>query len=196
MERPEIVQLFYSILVSPNDAEQLFPFLSPRVEWILSAADPQMSGEELPSNAIRFLGKEGFRQLAHYFRDRLNVTSEDLTGCITHHHLVFAFRRVRLRTPGMDQQKQKLQPKCHFMARQFLPSSGPNGMCAIGWPLSIFSLRSHTLRQCGKHCFLRRGPVGPKYQPHGRSRLFFLQGPITNALNFNAAQRSRNDSYT
>jgi hypothetical protein len=52
MERPEIVELFYSALVSPNDVEQLFEFLGPRVEWILSAADPQTLGEELPSNAI------------------------------------------------------------------------------------------------------------------------------------------------
>ena len=50
-----------------------------------------------------FSGKEGFRQLALYFRDRLNVISGDLTGCITHHHLVFAFGRVRLRPPGTGQ---------------------------------------------------------------------------------------------
>jgi hypothetical protein len=103
MERPEIVELFYSALVGPNDAEQLFQFLSPSVEWILSAADPQTLGEEVPSNAIRFSGKEGFRQLALYFRDSLRVASRDLTGCITHHQLVFAFGRVRLRTPGIDQ---------------------------------------------------------------------------------------------
>jgi hypothetical protein len=96
MERPEIVELFYSILVSPAVAEQLFPFLSPRVEWILSAADPRTSGQELPSNAIRLSGKEGFRKLALYFRDRLNAIYGDLTGCTTHHHLVFSFGRVRL----------------------------------------------------------------------------------------------------
>src|SRR5246500_16964 len=100
MERPEIVELLYSALISPNDAEQLFQFLSPSVEWILSAADPQTLGEELPSNAIKFSGTEGFRQLALYFRDRLHVISGDLTGCIPHHHLVFSFGRVRLRTPG------------------------------------------------------------------------------------------------
>jgi hypothetical protein len=38
MERPEIVELFYSALIDPDDLEQLFPFLAPRVEWILSAA--------------------------------------------------------------------------------------------------------------------------------------------------------------
>jgi hypothetical protein len=98
MERPEIVELLYSALISPNDVEQLFQFLSPSVEWILSAADPQTLGEELPSNAIKFSGTEGFRQLALYFRDRLHVISGDLTGCIPHHHLVFSFGRVRLRT--------------------------------------------------------------------------------------------------
>ena len=61
MERPEIVELLYSALVGSGDAEQLFQFLSPRVEWILSAADPQTLGEEVPSHAIRFSGKEGFR---------------------------------------------------------------------------------------------------------------------------------------
>ncbi len=64
MERPEIVELFYSALVDPNDVEQLFQFLSPKVEWILSAADPQTSGEEIPPNAIKFSGEEGFRELA------------------------------------------------------------------------------------------------------------------------------------
>jgi hypothetical protein len=48
--------------------------------------------------AIKFSGMEGFRQLAFYFRDRLHVISGDLTGCIPHHHLVFSFGRVRLRT--------------------------------------------------------------------------------------------------
>ena len=100
MERPEIVELLYSSLTSPNDVEQLFQFLLPSVEWILSAPDPQTLGEELPSNSIKFSGTEGFRQLALYFRDRLNVISGDLTGCIPHHHLVFSFGRVRLRIPG------------------------------------------------------------------------------------------------
>jgi hypothetical protein len=98
MERPEIVELFYSALINPNDAEQVFQFLSPKVEWILSAADPQTLGEELPSNAIKFSGMEGFRQLAFYFRDRLHVISGDLTGCIPHQHLIFSFGRVRLQT--------------------------------------------------------------------------------------------------
>jgi hypothetical protein len=98
VERPEIVELFYSALLEPNDVEPLSQFLSPRVEWILSAADPQTLGEELPSNAIKFSGTEGFRQLALYFRDRLHVISGDLTGCIPHHHLIFSFGRVRLQT--------------------------------------------------------------------------------------------------
>jgi hypothetical protein len=38
MERPEIVELFYSALVGPEDPEQLFRFLSRKVEWILSAS--------------------------------------------------------------------------------------------------------------------------------------------------------------
>jgi hypothetical protein len=100
-ERPEIVELFYSALFSPNDVEQLFQFLWPRVEWILSAADPQTLGEDLPSNAIKFSGREGFRQLALYFRDSLHAISGDLTGCIPHHHLVFSFGRVRLQTREM-----------------------------------------------------------------------------------------------
>jgi len=98
VERPEIVELFYSALLKPNDVEPLSQFFSPRVEWILSAADPQTLGEELPSNAIKFSGTEGFRQLALYFRDRLHVISGDLTGCIPHHHLIFSFGRVRLQT--------------------------------------------------------------------------------------------------
>jgi hypothetical protein len=38
MERPEIVELFYSALVGPEDPEQLFRFLSRKVEWILSVS--------------------------------------------------------------------------------------------------------------------------------------------------------------
>jgi hypothetical protein len=102
MERPEIVELFYSALTSLNDIEQLCEFLSPKVEWLLSPADPQTLGEESPPNAIKLSGTEGFRQLAFYFRDRLHVISGDLTGCIPHHHLVFSFGRVRLRTPGTE----------------------------------------------------------------------------------------------
>ena len=131
MERPEIVELFYSALISPNNVEQLFPFLSPKVEWLLSAADPQTLGEELPSNALKFSGTEGFRQLAFYFRDRLHVISGDLTGCIPHHHLVFSFGRVQLRTPG----------KGHVAATgiaariTFQRSKIIKGQIRISWPL-------------------------------------------------------------
>jgi hypothetical protein len=52
MERPEIVELLFATLFAPNDIEPLSPFLSQRVEWILSAADPKTLGEESPSNAI------------------------------------------------------------------------------------------------------------------------------------------------
>jgi hypothetical protein len=44
MERPEIVELFYSARVGPEGVDQLVPFLSPRDEWILSAAYPQTLG--------------------------------------------------------------------------------------------------------------------------------------------------------
>jgi hypothetical protein len=52
MERPEIVELLYSALIEPKDVEPLSQFLPQRVEWILSAADPQTSGEESPPNPI------------------------------------------------------------------------------------------------------------------------------------------------
>jgi hypothetical protein len=131
MERPEIVELFYSALVGPSDAEQLFQFLSPSVEWILSAADPQTLGEEVPSNAIRFSGKEGFRQLALYFRDSLRVVSGDLTGCVTHHQLVFAFGRVRLETPGMDRSAEtNIAAKIAFHGSSII-----RGQIRISWPL-------------------------------------------------------------
>ena len=135
MERPEIVELFYSALISPNDVEQVFPFLSPKVEWLLSAADPQTLGEELPSNAIKFSGMEGFRQLAFYFRDRLHVISADLTGCIPHHHLVFSFGRVRLRTPGMDRPAEtNIAAKITFRGSTII-----KGQVRISWPL-VFGL--------------------------------------------------------
>jgi hypothetical protein len=131
MERPEIVELFYPGLVDPNDAEQLVPFLSPRVELILSAADPQTLREELSWNAIKFSGKDGFAQLAHYFRDRLNVISADITGCIPHHHLVFSFGRVRLRTPGMDQSAEtNLAAEITFNGSTIV-----EGQIRISWPL-------------------------------------------------------------
>ena len=131
MERPEIVELFYSALVDPNDVEQLSQFLSPRVEWILSAADPQTSGEESPSNAIKFSGKDGFQELVFYLRDSLHVISGDLTGCITHHQLVFALVRVRLRSPGTGQLVEtNLATKITFQGSKIV-----KGQIRISWPL-------------------------------------------------------------
>ncbi|HYZ73689.1 MAG TPA: hypothetical protein VE641_11465 [Chthoniobacterales bacterium] len=131
LERPEIADLFYSALTNPNDVEQLFEFLGPNVEWILSAADPQTLGEELPSNAITFSGKEGFRQLALCFRDSLHVISGDLTGCITHHHLVFAFGRVRLGPLGTGQVAEtNLAARITFQRTKIIKCQ-----IRISWPL-------------------------------------------------------------
>ena len=131
MERPEIVELLYSALISPNDVEQLFPFLSPKVEWLLSAADPQTLGEELPSNAIKFSGTEGFEQLAFYFRDKLHVISGDLTGCIPHHHLVFSFGRVRLRSLGTGHRAEtRIAARITFQGSKII-----KGQIRISWPL-------------------------------------------------------------
>jgi hypothetical protein len=135
MERPEIVELFYSAFFSPNDVEQLFEFLWPTVEWILSAADPQTLGEDLPSNAIKFSGTEGFRQLALYFRDRLHVISGDLTGCIPHHHLVFSFGRVRLRTPEAGRLAEtNIAAKLTFQGSKIIKCQ-----IRISWPLAFES---------------------------------------------------------
>jgi hypothetical protein len=135
MERPEIVELLFSALLEPNDTEPLSPFISQRVEWILSAADPQTSGDESPSNAISFSGKDGLRDLALYFRDRLNVISGDLTGCITHHHLVFAFGRVRLRPPGTRQVAEtNIAAKLTFQGSKIIKCQ-----IRISWPLAFES---------------------------------------------------------
>ena len=135
MERPEIVELLYSTLLEPEDVEPLSQFLSPRVEWILSAADPQRLGEELPSNAIKFSGTEGFRQLALYFRDRLHVISGDLTGCIPHHHLVFSFGRVRLRTPEVGRLAEtNIAAKLTFQRSKIIKVQ-----VRISWPLVLES---------------------------------------------------------
>src|ERR1700741_1826577 len=133
MERPEIVELFYSALFSPNDVEQLFEFLWPTVEWILSAADPQTLGQDLPSNAIKFSGTEDFRQLALYFRDRLHVISGDLTGCIPHHHLVFSFGRVRLRT----REAGRLAETNMAAKLTFQGSKITKCQIRVSWPLAL-----------------------------------------------------------
>jgi hypothetical protein len=132
MERPEIVELFYSALIDAKQIERLFQFLSPKVEWILAAAEPHTVGEELPSNALRFLGKEGFRRLGHYFRDSLNVASGDLTGCITHHHLVFSYGRVRIRTRKPGQLAEtNIAAKITFQGTKII-----KGQIRISWPLA------------------------------------------------------------
>lgn len=135
MERPEIVELFYSALIDPDGLEQLLPFLAARVEWILAAADPQTLGEDLPSNAIKFSGTEGLRQLALYFRDRLHVISGDLTGCIPHHHLVFSFGRVRLRTPEVGRLAEtNIAAKLTFQRSKIIKVQ-----IRISWPLVLES---------------------------------------------------------
>jgi hypothetical protein len=135
MERPEIVELFYSALIDPDGLEQLLPFLAARVEWILAAADPQTLGEDLPSNAIKFSGTEGLRQLALYFRDRLHVISGDLTGCIPHHHLVFSFGRVRLRTSEVGRLAEtNIAAKLTFQRSKIIKVQ-----IRISWPLVLES---------------------------------------------------------
>jgi hypothetical protein len=131
MERAEIAELFYDALFGRNDIEQLSRFLSPKVEWILSAADPQTLGEESPQNAIKFSGREGFRQLAFYFRDSLKAVSGDLTGCISHHHLVFAFGRVRLRSHAAGQLAEtNIAVKITFQGSKIIKAQ-----IRISWPL-------------------------------------------------------------
>ena len=133
MERPEIVELFYSALINPKDVEQCLGFLGPSVEWILPAADPQTTGEELSSNAIKFSGTEGFRQLALYFRDRLHVISGDLAGCITRLDLVFAFGRVRLRSPRTGQVAEtNLAARITFQGSKIIKCE-----IRISWPLPV-----------------------------------------------------------
>jgi hypothetical protein len=62
IEPLEIVGLLYSAIMGPHDAEQLFRFeelihfLSPRVEWIPSTADPL-------SEKINSLGGQSMRGL-------------------------------------------------------------------------------------------------------------------------------------
>jgi len=131
MERPEIVELLFAALFAPNDIEPLSPFLSQKVEWILSPADRKTLGEESPPHAIKFSGKQGFRKLGLYFRDSLHVISGDLTGCITHHQLIFAFGRVRLQSPGASQPIET-----NIAARiTFLRSKIIKGQIRISWPL-------------------------------------------------------------
>ena len=135
MERPEITELLFSAIVDPKDVEPLSQFLSSRVEWILSAADPQTLGEESPPNAIKFSGKQGFQELALYFRDRLHVISGDLTGCIPDHHLIFSFGRVRLQTREAGRLAEtNMAAKLTFQRSKIIKVQ-----VRISWPLVVES---------------------------------------------------------
>ena len=46
--RSVIAELFYNALINLDRLEKLDRFLSARVQWILSAADPHTVGEEAP----------------------------------------------------------------------------------------------------------------------------------------------------
>ena len=131
MERAEIAELFYNALIELNDLEKLDRFLSARVQWTLSAADPHTVGEESPPNAITFSGKEGYRQLALYFHESLKVFSGDLTGCISHHQLVFVFGRVRLGGPAQDRfAETNIAARLTFYGSKII-----KGQIRISWPL-------------------------------------------------------------
>lgn len=131
MERAEIAGLFYNALIGLNDPEDLARFLSARVEWILSATGPHTTGEESLPNAIKFFGEEGFRQLVVYFRERLNVRSGDLTGCINHHHLVFVFGKARLQTPAADKfAETNMAARLRFQGSKIIKVQ-----TRISWPL-------------------------------------------------------------
>jgi hypothetical protein len=131
MERADIAELFYNALIGCNDVEQLFRFLSSGVEWIFSAADPQTLGEESPQNAIKFSGRQGFRQLALYFRDSLHTISGELTRCVSHHHLVFVYGRVRLRSPAaVHLAETNIAARITFQGSKII-----KGQIRISWPL-------------------------------------------------------------
>jgi hypothetical protein len=133
MERAEIAELFYNALINSKDLEKLDRFLSARVQWTLSAADPHTLGEESPPNAITFSGKQGCRQLALYFQESLKVFSGDLTGCISHHQLVFVFGRVRLGEPAGDRfAETNLAARLTFHGSKII-----KGQIRISWPLVL-----------------------------------------------------------
>jgi hypothetical protein len=114
-----------------NDLEKLDRFLSTSVQWTLSAADPHTLGEESPPNAIAFSGKQGCRQLALYFQESLKVFSGDLTGCISHHQLVFVFGKVRLQCFGSAKfAETKTAAKLTFRGSKIV-----KGQIGISWPL-------------------------------------------------------------
>jgi hypothetical protein len=131
MERAEIAELFYNALINLNDLEKLNRFLSATVQLTLSAADPHTVGQESPPNAITFSGKEGCRQLALYFRESLKVFSGDLTGCISHHHLVFVFGRVRLSASAPNRfAETNIAARLTFHGSKII-----KGQIRISWPL-------------------------------------------------------------
>ncbi len=66
-----------------------------------------------------------------YFRERLNVRSGDLTGCINHHHLVFVFGKVRLQTPAADQfAETNMAARLRFQGSKIIKVQ-----TRISWPL-------------------------------------------------------------
>ena len=131
MEQAEIAQVFYNALIGVNNLQKLGRFLSARVQWILSTADPDTAGEESPPNALKFSGKEGCQQLALYFRENLKVFSGDLTGCISHRQMVFVFGRLRLRALATDQPAEtRITVKLTFHRSKII-----KGQIRIFWPL-------------------------------------------------------------
>jgi hypothetical protein len=133
MDRAEIAQLFYNVLINLDDVEKLNRFLSSKVQWTLSAADPQTVGEETPPNAISFTGREGCRQLALYFQENLKAFSGDLTGCIAHHQLVFVFGKVRLALSGSDRfVETTVAARLTFQGLKII-----KGQIRISWPLAF-----------------------------------------------------------
>ncbi|MGA8481250.1 MAG: hypothetical protein WB696_25060 [Chthoniobacterales bacterium] len=131
MERAEIAELFYNALISLNDVEELDRFLSASVQWTLSAADPHTMGEESSPDAITFSGKEGCRQLARYFQESLKVFAGDLTGCISHHQLVFVFGTVRLGAPAPDRfAETSIAARLTFQGSKII-----KGQIRVSWPL-------------------------------------------------------------
>ncbi len=133
MERAEIAELFYTALISLNDVEELDRFLSASVQWTLSAADPNTVGEESSPDAITFSGKEGCRQLARYFQESLKVFAGDLTGCISHHQLVFVFGTVRLGAPAPDRfAETSIAARLTFQGSKII-----KGQIRVSWPLAF-----------------------------------------------------------
>jgi hypothetical protein len=131
MERAEIAELFYNALISLNDVEELDRFLSASVQWTLSAADPHTVGEESSPDAITFSGKEGCRQLARYFQESLKVFAGELTGCISHHQLVFVFGTVRLGAPAPDRfAETSIAARLTFHGSKII-----KGQIRVSWPL-------------------------------------------------------------